>query len=118
MLILFDSKTGNVQRFVNKLGLDAIKIHSDLLVDESFILITYTTKKGEVPASTSIFLEKNHAFLKGVSSSGNKNWGLLFAVAADHIANQYHVPIISKFELSGTKKDVENFLLEVAKFDS
>lgn len=115
LLIVFDSKTGNVQRFVDKLNMRAIKIIPDLIIDEPFILITYTTGFGEVPKITKEFLNRNYLNLRGVASSGNRNWGSRFALAADKISYTYSVPIILKFELSGTKNDVEKFMQEVAK---
>ncbi len=47
--------------------------------------------------------------LKGVSASGNRNWGDMFSASADKISAKYEVPIVSKFELSGTNNDVEYF---------
>ncbi|TKI79065.1 MULTISPECIES: class Ib ribonucleoside-diphosphate reductase assembly flavoprotein NrdI, partial [Bacillus cereus group] len=46
---------------------------------------------------------------KGVSASGNRNWGDMFGASADKISTKYEVPIVSKFELSGTNNDVEYF---------
>ncbi|MBT2575210.1 class Ib ribonucleoside-diphosphate reductase assembly flavoprotein NrdI [Bacillus sp. ISL-51] len=114
--IIFDSKTGNVQRFVNKTGFQLIR-----KVDEiedlytPFVLVTYTTNFGQVPASTQAFLEKNAHLLTGVAASGNKVWGEYFAKSADTISKQYQVPVLHKFELSGTAKDVELFTQEVEK---
>lgn len=115
MLVVYDSLTGNVKRFVNKLGVDAIKITPNLIVTEPFILITYTIGFGEVPSSTHEFLTENKSFLIGVAVSGNRNWGERFAQAADTISIKYNVPIIHKFELGGTQKDVEIFLQEAQR---
>ncbi|WP_372011436.1 class Ib ribonucleoside-diphosphate reductase assembly flavoprotein NrdI [Paenibacillus chitinolyticus] len=116
MIIIYDSKTGNVERFVKKLNLECYRIVPQLKVSTSFILVTYTTGFGEVSRSTKDFLEANHVHLKGVASSGNRNWGVKFAKAADIIADTYKVPAIIKFELSGTEKDVAKFMLEVMNF--
>ena len=105
--------TGNVERFVKKLNMEHIKIHKDLIIIESFVLVTYTTKMGQIPKKTIEFLEDNYSYLKGVSSSGNMLWAKLYAKAADTISEMYKVPLISKFELSGNEKDVEKFTLEV-----
>jgi protein involved in ribonucleotide reduction len=115
LLIAYDSKTGNVKRFVKKLNMHTVKIADNLLIEEPFILVTYTTGFGEVPETTARFLERNYKFLKGVAASGNKNWGSNYAKSADLISMQYNVPIISKFELSGTNQDVARFLQEVEK---
>jgi protein involved in ribonucleotide reduction len=50
----------------------------------------------------------------GVSASGNRNWGDRFGASADLIARLYNVPVLSKFELSGTSKDIEIFKREVS----
>ncbi|WP_256756650.1 class Ib ribonucleoside-diphosphate reductase assembly flavoprotein NrdI [Cohnella sp. WQ 127256] len=113
MLIAYDSKTGNVRRFIDKLKLPSIQIEESLDIDQSFILVTYTTGFGQVPDKVTSFLRRNHSKMRGVSASGNRNWGDGFALSADHIAAMYGVPIISKFELSGTKRDVEQFVQEV-----
>lgn len=114
--IIFDSKTGNVQRFVNKTGFQLIRKVDEIEdLDTPFVLVTYTTNFGQVPASTQAFLEKNAHLLIGVAASGNKIWGEHFAKSADTISKQYQVPILHKFELSGTAKDVELFTQEVEK---
>ncbi|MFS0781994.1 class Ib ribonucleoside-diphosphate reductase assembly flavoprotein NrdI [Bacillus sp. 1P06AnD] len=116
MLLVFDSLTGNVQRFVEKLDYEkTIKITDGMLVDEPYILVTYTFDFGGVPESTAAFLERNGHLLQGVASSGNKVWGSNFALAADTISNQYLVPVMLKFELSGMKSDIEAFKQEVAR---
>lgn len=107
MLIVYDSFTGNVERFVKKLGMKAVKIEDDLIVKEPFVLITYTCGKGDVPESTMKFLMRgNFINLKGVASSGNRNWIPLFAMAGDKISSKFGVPLLLKFEMSGTEEDV------------
>lgn len=111
MLIVYDSRTGNVERFVRKLGLDVLKLHDSesQQVEEPFVMVTYTTGFGHVPAQVMNFLNRNRAHLRGVSASGNRNWGATFAGSADAIAEQFGVPIVHKFELSGTSTDVQRF---------
>ncbi|GIP32257.1 class Ib ribonucleoside-diphosphate reductase assembly flavoprotein NrdI [Paenibacillus sp. J2TS4] len=113
MLIVFDSKTGNVKRFVSKLGRECVQITDGLTVDQPFILITFTTGVGQAPPTTLQFLENNGHLLQGVASSGNMNWGTRYGLAGDRIAEMYSVPLLMKFELSGTNKDVERFKQEV-----
>lgn len=110
--------TGNVERFVKKLNMRNKRIKSKMLIDESYVLITYTTRFGEVPKSTSDFLEENHHHLKGVSSSGNRNWGLNFGRAADIISKEYGVPLLLKFELSGLENDVGLFIERLREFET
>ncbi|MBD2847022.1 class Ib ribonucleoside-diphosphate reductase assembly flavoprotein NrdI [Paenibacillus sp. IB182496] len=113
MLIVYDSKTGNVARFIDKLNLRCVKLDESMTVDEPFVLVTYTTGFGQPPASVLAFLIRNHGRLTGVSASGNRNWGDNFARSADHIARLYGVPVISKFEMSGTARDVDQFVKEM-----
>ncbi|SDB87667.1 class Ib ribonucleoside-diphosphate reductase assembly flavoprotein NrdI [Shouchella lonarensis] len=114
MKMIFASKTGNVRRFVDKLSfLDCQPLQSTLQVDKPFILITYTTGFGDIPLEVRHFLKNNHHFLRGVAASGNRIWGNRFAKSADTISQMYHVPVLHKFELSGTPNDVAIFSQEV-----
>ncbi|ETT58950.1 class Ib ribonucleoside-diphosphate reductase assembly flavoprotein NrdI [Paenibacillus sp. FSL R7-0204] len=113
MLIAYDSKTGNVRRFINKLKLPAVQIEEHMTIDEPYVLVTYTTGFGQIPEKVSTFLERNHSRLKGIAASGNKNWGELYAHSADLIAQRYNVPVVGKFELSGTFGDVQRIKQEV-----
>ena len=122
MLITYDTLTGNVQRFIDKITnnnyLNVKKITEDTMITEPFIHITYTIGFGEVPKLTQEFIHNNKELLRGISSSGNKNWGNNFGLAADKIASQYNVPILLKFELAGTDSDVAKFLQEVKFIDN
>lgn len=113
MLVVYDSLTGNVQRFIDKLEMRSIKITPDLIINEPYVLITYTTGFGEVPKSVNLFLAYNHTNIKGVIGSGNINWGQHYCGAAEKISKQYNVPLLHKFELSGNKNDIEKIKQEV-----
>jgi protein involved in ribonucleotide reduction len=112
--IYFDSLTGNVRRFTERLPFEAENIAEVTSVEEPFILVTYTTGFGNVPPTTSEFLRKHGDHLIGVASSGNRNWGANFGKAADRIALVYNVPILLKFELSGTDHDIKTLTERVA----
>lgn len=126
MKIYFDSKTGNVNRFVNKLkskdsSLEIVKITLDTIIDDKAHLITYTTKIGKVPDITREFLINNYKQNKlkdllTVSSSGNRNWGQYFGVSADLINQKFNTDILMKFELSGTNMEVEEYLERIKKY--
>jgi len=118
MIILYDSLTGNVARFARKLPVEATQIASDMVIDKDYVLITFTTGLGKIPDTTKEFLEINNQYLKGIASSGNKNFGTYFAVAADEISRLYNVPIISKFELSGTPTDINLFMKGLNKIET
>ena len=120
MIIYYDSKTGNVQRFMEKIKDERpdwkiIKINPDLEAKEDGHFVTFTTKIGEVPETTAEFLKKNSKYIKSISSSGNMNWGVYFAVAADKIKEEYKIPVCMKFELSGTNREVKHFIDYVEK---
>jgi protein involved in ribonucleotide reduction len=116
MLIVYDSLTGNVQRFINKINnKKVLKISENLTINEPYILVTYTTGFGMIPDSTQFFISKNKNFIKGVACSGNRNWGTNFGKAGDEISYELNIPLLLKFELSGTDEDVEIFNQEVKK---
>ena len=120
MFVYYDSKTGNVQRFIDKIKKERpewsfVKISGDMEISENGHLVTFTTNFGEIPDTTEKFLENenNRKYIKSVSSSGNMNWGTLFGKAADKIEETYDIPVLMKFELSGTHIQVEYFINNV-----
>ena len=118
MLVVYHSKTGNVKRFINKLNMRAMSLDEQNEVDEPFVLVTYTTGFGQVPEKVTSFLQENSQMLRGVSASGNRNWGTGFAKSADTISEMYNVPIISNFELSGTNHDTQHFVERVRTIET
>lgn len=118
--IYYDSKTGNVDRFAHKLmaqtGWRICRISEDLSISQPGHLITFTTGKGEMPVVTNKFLKQNHDLIKTVSSSGNKNWGPNYGRAADTVAAIYELPILFKFELSGSAYDVQQFINKINEY--
>ncbi|AWX74512.1 class Ib ribonucleoside-diphosphate reductase assembly flavoprotein NrdI [Bacillus velezensis] len=117
----YESKTGNVKRFVqalqSELNFDIIEIRDDLIVEEEFIHITYTIGFGEVPERTLNFIIKNKNKVKGVAVSGNRVWGDNYGLAGDKLSAMFHVPLLLKFELSGTKLDLQKINREVQLID-
>lgn len=116
VLIVYASLTGKVDRFVKKLGLPARRMEEDIIIDEPFMMITYTCGFGEAPIDVLRFLDQNRSQLCGVAASGNRNWPK-FAYAADVIASRYRVPILHKFELAGRPSDVQLFLERVKRLE-
>ena len=117
MFVYYDSKTGNVQRFIDKIKKEKpewnfIKITDNMEILEKGHLVTFTTNFGETPGTTEKFLENknNRECIKSVCSSGNMNWGTLFGKAADNIEEKYGIPVLMKFELSGTSKEIRNYI--------
>lgn len=120
-LIIYESRTGQVERFVERLKLltdwHFVKLSPDCTPNEPYHLLTYTDGFGETPKMTADFLKSHGQKLLSVGSSGNKNWGeYQFAKAADNIAEHYHVPQSLKFELSGNKQYAQSFIQFVQNF--
>lgn len=118
--IYYDSRTGNVQRFMDKLAhitdWSIQKITADLILEHPGHLVTYTTNFGQVPQHTLDFVKRAAPYLYSVTSSGNRNWGLNFGVAADKISQDFDIPLAFKFELSGTMEDINQFIDIIKKY--
>ncbi len=116
----YDSKTGNVERFIEKIRSETnwhcLKISNIISAEQEGHLVTYTTKIGSVPDTTLQFMEKYSHLILSVSSSGNMNWGANFALAADKIAEKCTIPVLTKFELSGLERDVNSFIQKVKEY--
>lgn len=108
-MIYYSSLTGNVRRFIGKTGMYAEEIRPGLSATEPFVLVTYTIGFGKVPPVVARFLDDNGYLLRAVAVSGNRNWGDSYGKAGDLIAEKFGVPLLLKFELSGTDDDVEKF---------
>ena len=106
-MIVYASRTGNVEYIVGKLGLPSRKIEGSMQVEEDYILFTYTDRLGEVPEVVKAFLEDNASYCKGVIASGNWNFGTNFGKAGDIISTQLGVPLIAKVDLRGEPRDYE-----------
>lgn len=128
MRIYYDSRTGNVFRFIHKLKkvfeanntpVEFIKITDFENADTDGHLITYTAGFGEISKVTNSFLERedNAKHILSVSSSGNMNWGENYAKASALISKYYDIPVILNFELSGTAQDAQNYYEKLMQFD-
>lgn len=116
MLIVYYSMTGNCRRFIKSSGIaedfETIELKKDTIdeeIDEPFLLVTPTINFGEVPPMVQRFLQKHHSNLIGVAASGNRNWGGNYAKAGDKISEDYHVPLVMKFELHGNDHSRQEF---------
>lgn len=126
-LIYFSSRSLNTHRFVDRLGLDGVRIPIAAetpmpQAQVSFVLVTPTYADGEgrhaVPKQVIAFLNiaRNRGFLRGVIASGNRNFGTTFARAGDVIAAKCSVPVLYRFELAGNDMDVARVLDGLDKF--
>jgi len=115
-LVYFSSRSGNTARFVDRLGLPALRIQitgDDLPRPEApFVLVcpTYAdgTGRGAVPKPVIRFLNdaECRALLRGVIAGGNRNFGATYALAGEVISRKCNVPVLYRFELAGTETDI------------
>ncbi len=121
MKVVYFSKTGNIKRFMQNIECDKVIGSKDLVINEPFLLVTYTTGFGEVPIEVKYFLSKpiNKQNIRYVVGSGNRNWGINYCKAAIIISKNFNCELLQTFELSGNNHDIENFKknLKVAKND-
>lgn len=124
-LVYFSSSSGNTQRFIERLGLPAIRIplneRERIQVDEPYILVVPSYgggTAGAVPRQVIRFLNDPHnrALIRGVIAAGNRNFGDAYGRAGAAIAEKCHVPWLYRFELMGTQHDIETVRKGVSKF--
>lgn len=121
LLVFFSSVSGNTARFIDKLGMPAVRIplqgDESLVINEPFVLVTPTygggkgrgEEKGAVPKQVIRFLneERNRQLIRGVISAGNTNFGESFGLAGDIISRKCNVPHLYRLELFGTPEDID-----------
>lgn len=113
MLIVYDTLLGKTKKFAVKLAeLSDSHVRSvgDGPVSDPFLLVTYTIGFGQVPESTTRFLEASSDHMVGVASGGNRAWGDNFAKAGVTISREYDVPLVHQFELEGTPSDLDTIM--------
>jgi len=130
-VVYFSSVSENTHRFVQKLGLPAVRIplHGRVEVDEPYVLIlpTYGGGKangpdpdagGYVPKQVIGFLnnEHNRSLIRGVIAAGNTNFGAEFCYAGNVVSRKCGVPFLYRFELMGTPEDVTAVRAGLADF--
>lgn len=103
MKLVYASRTGNVQKLINRLGIEATKIaDGSEKVEGDYVLVTYTDGKGDIPAVVAKFIEANKDGLKAAAVSGNsERHPDTFTGAADKLTEQYGVRILARFEKEG-----------------
>lgn len=125
-LVYFSSESENTLRFIERLGLPALRIPLEvkarLEVTEPYILIVPSYGgggvAGAVPPQVIRFLNnpQNRALIRGVIASGNRSFGEGFCRAGDVISQKCQVPYLYRFELLGTPQDIENVRKGVSEF--
>lgn len=134
-VVYFSSVSENTHRFVQKLGLPAVRIplHGRIEVDEPYVLIlptygggkangpdtdTDSNAAGYVPKQVIAFLnnEHNRSLIRGVIAAGNTNFGAEFCYAGNVVSRKCGVSFLYRFELMGTAEDVEAVRAGLAEF--
>ena len=118
LLVFFSSISGNTARFIDKLGMRAVRIplyrsEEPLIVNEPYVLVSPTYGGGDghgaVPKQVIRFLndEGNRSLIRGVIAAGNTNFGEAYCLAGDIIARKCNVPHLYRVEVFGTPEDVD-----------
>lgn len=113
MIIVYASKTHNIERFCEKIDrYECVSVQDYNPSMGEYVLITYVDGFGLVPQEVEEFLKENHKNMVGVCASGRQIWKLqgTYCKSADIIHNQYGVPILLKFEMQGTNSDRKHLL--------
>ena len=118
ILVYFSSSSENTQRFIERLGMPAVRIplneRERIRVDVPYILVVPSYggggTAGAVPRQVIRFLNDQHnrALIRGVIASGNRNFGEAYGRAGDVISQKCGVPYLYRIELKGTQQDNEN----------
>ena len=118
-IVYYSSGSGNTHKFVNMLGFPSVRISRFIkdgvpTVKEPYILVcpSYGDNTGShsVPKQVIRFLNiaENRDMILGVIGTGNRNFGEFFAHASKIISKKCSVPVLYRFELSGTSTDLTN----------
>ena len=116
----FSSVSENTKRFVEKLGLNAVRIPlktedaAEFVVagDQDAVLVVPTYGSGNegatVPKQVIKFLNNpaNRQRVKGVIATGNTNFGESYGLAGDIVAAKLGVPLLYRVEIMGTPHEV------------
>lgn len=116
-VVYYSSPSNYTHRFVRKLETDAHRLpmltrEETLVMDRPYVLITPTygagPHRGAVPKQVIKFLNVpgNRELLAGVIGAGNTNFGDTYCQAAEIVAVKCQVPLLYRFELLGTDRDV------------
>ncbi|MFI0395908.1 class Ib ribonucleoside-diphosphate reductase assembly flavoprotein NrdI [Paracoccus jiaweipingae] len=121
-LAYYSTASGNTRRFIERLGLPALEITRDAVIDRPYVLVVPTyaddAGRGAVPKPVIHFLNNpgNRALLRGVIAGGNRNFGQFFACAGDVITKKCGVPCLYRFELAGTPEDTDRVRQGLERF--
>ena len=127
-VVYFSSVSENTKRFVDKLEAQSVRIPirteeaAEFVHDRDSVLVVPTSGGGNdnstVPKQVIKFLNNpdNRKHIKAVIAGGNTNFGSHFGKAGDIVADKLGVPVLYRFEITGTPEDVIEVKERLAKF--
>ena len=127
-VVYFSSVSENTKRFVDKLEAKAVRIPirteeaAEFVHDRDSVLVLPTYGGGNdnstVPKQVVKFLNNpdNRKHIKAVIAGGNTNFGSHFGKAGDIVADKLGVPVLYRFEITGTPEDVVEVKERLAQF--
>lgn len=123
LIVYYSTSTNNTHAFVEKLGLESIRIPRRFseempIIDRPYCLIIPTYKGGKditgeeessVPKQVHKFLDNknNREMAKLVVAGGNINFGEYYCIAGKEIQEKYGIPYKYRFELRGNENDIK-----------
>lgn len=125
MIYYFSSLSGNTHRFVERLGVDSVRIPVSPKSEypeptEPYILVCPTYADGlgnrSVPKQVKRFLSIHRRLMRGGIAAGNRNFGWTYAIAGKEISEKCGVPLLYSFEMAGDDRDVENVKSGIFRF--
>ncbi|MEY2825803.1 MAG: class Ib ribonucleoside-diphosphate reductase assembly flavoprotein NrdI [Actinomycetota bacterium] len=126
-VVYFSSVSENTKRFVDKLGVKTVRIPlktedaAEFVHDKDSVLVVPTygggNEGGTVPKQVIKFLNnpENRKHIKAVIAGGNTNFGEHFCRAGDVVAQKLGVPVLYRFEITGTPEDVNEVKERLAR---
>ena len=127
-VVYFSSVSENTKRFVDKLEAQSVRIPirteeaAEFVHDRDSVLVVPTYGGGNdnstVPKQVIKFLNNpdNRKHIKAVIAGGNTNFGSHFGKAGDIVADKLGVPVLYRFEITGTPEDVTEVKERLAQF--
>jgi len=127
-VVYFSSVSENTKRFVDKLEAQSVRIPirteeaAEFVHDRDSVLVVPTYGGGNdnstVPKQVIKFLNnpENRKHIKEVIAGGNTNFGSHFGKAGDIVADKLGVPVLYRFEITGTPEDVLEVKERLAQF--
>ncbi len=126
-VVYFSSVSENTKRFVDKLGVKTVRIPlktedaAEFVHSQDSVLVVPTygggNEGGTVPKQVIKFLNnpENRKHIKAVIAGGNTNLGDHFCRAGDVVAEKLGVPVLYRFEITGTPEDVNEVKERLAR---